>query len=50
MFNARTQIAVAAFVLSSCGVAFSGVKEDARALCVSGGEDHTLVLTANKWA
>jgi alpha-tubulin suppressor-like RCC1 family protein len=29
---------------------FADWKENATAIDVSGGEDHTLVLTANKWA
>ena len=41
---------IAALILLRANVwAFGDWKENARVMDISGGEDHTLVLTANKW-
>ena len=50
MLRARRRSAVVLSILLTCNLAFGGFKEDSKAICVSGGENHTLVLTANNWA
>ncbi len=50
MLLARKIVAVFLSLVVSYGLAFGGLKEDAEAISVSGGEDHTLILTANRWA
>jgi alpha-tubulin suppressor-like RCC1 family protein len=49
MLLARKTIPVFVSLFVSYAVAFGGLKEDAKGIRVSGGEDHTVILTANKW-
>jgi alpha-tubulin suppressor-like RCC1 family protein len=49
MLLARKTITACVSLLVSCSAAFAGLKEDAEGIRVSGGEDHTLILTANNW-
>jgi len=49
MLVARKTITAFVSLFVAYGVAFGGLKEDAKAIDVSGGEDHTLILTANNW-
>lgn len=37
------------FITLITNVTSAGWREDAQAVDISGGEDHTLILTANKW-
>jgi alpha-tubulin suppressor-like RCC1 family protein len=41
---------VVSFIALSINPSFADWREDAKAIDISGGEDHTLVLTTNKWA
>ena len=47
--NKRILVIVSLIILIINFSAFADWKDDAKAIKVSGGEDHTLVLTANKW-
>jgi len=49
MLVARKTVTAFVSLFVSYGVAFGGLKEDAKAIHVSGGEDHTLIVTANNW-
>lgn len=42
-------IIVVPLIILIANLTFAGWKENAKAIKVSGGEDHTLVLTVNKW-
>jgi alpha-tubulin suppressor-like RCC1 family protein len=47
----RTKIIgiIISIIILITNLAFANWREDAKAIRVSGGEDHILVLTANKW-
>jgi hypothetical protein len=49
MLLARKTITAFVSLFVSYALAFGGLKEDAKAIHVSGGEDHTLIVTANNW-
>jgi len=47
--NKRILIVVSLIILIANLPSVADVVEDAKAIDISGGENHTLVLTANKW-
>jgi alpha-tubulin suppressor-like RCC1 family protein len=49
MLLARKIIAAFVSLFVFYGLAFGGLKDAAKAIRVSGGEDHTLIVTANNW-
>jgi len=49
MFSARKFVAGTLSVSLWCTLALGGLKEVSKATAISGGEDHTLILTANDW-
>ncbi len=36
-------------ILFTCSIAEADYKEDSKIVKISGGEDHSLILTENKW-
>ena len=49
MSRTKQILIIVSFIVPSINPSFANWRENAKAVDVSGGEDHTLVLTVNKW-
>jgi len=49
MLSRKKLIIIISLIIFTTNLTLADWKEDAKAIKISGGEDHTLVLTKNKW-
>jgi alpha-tubulin suppressor-like RCC1 family protein len=49
MFSRKKLIVSISLIILITNLTLAGWKEDAEAVKISGGENHTLILTTNKW-